>query len=47
MPDTNRLPGDDTLVVHFAHVAYRLAERFALRETGNRALPDLEPGRHP
>ena len=31
MPDTNRLPGDDTLVVHFAHVAYRLAERFALR----------------
>ena len=34
MPDPNRLPGDDTLVVHFAHVAYRLAERFALRGTG-------------
>ena len=34
MPDSNRLPGDDTLVIHFAHVAYRLAERFALRETG-------------
>ena len=27
-------PGDDTLVIHFAHVAYRLAERFALRGTG-------------
>ena len=34
MPDTDRLPGDDTLVIHFAHVAYRLAERFALRDTG-------------
>ena len=34
MPDTNHLPGDDTLVIHFAHVAYRLAERFALRGTG-------------
>ena len=34
MPEPSRLPGDDTLVVHFAHVAYRLAERFALRETG-------------
>ena len=34
MPDSDRLPGDDTLVIHFAHVAYRLAERFALRETG-------------
>ena len=34
MPDPKRLPGDDTLVIHFAHVAYRLAERFALRETG-------------
>ena len=34
MRDSNRLPGDDTLVIHFAHVAYRLAERFALRETG-------------
>ena len=34
MPDSNRLPSDDTLVIHFAHVAYRLAERFALRETG-------------
>ena len=28
------LPDDDTLVIHFAHVAYRLAERFALRRTG-------------
>ena len=36
MPDTHRLPDDDTLVIHFAHVAYRLAERFALRETGIR-----------
>ena len=34
MTDANRLPGDDTLVIHFAHVAYRLAERFALRGTG-------------
>ena len=34
MPDPHHLPGDDTLVIHFAHVAYRLAERFALRETG-------------
>ena len=34
MSDLNRLPGDDTLVIHFAHVAYRLAERFALRGTG-------------
>ncbi len=34
MPHTSRLPGDDTLVIHFAHVAYRLAERFALRATG-------------
>ena len=34
MSDADRLPGDDTLVIHFAHVAYRLAERFALRETG-------------
>jgi len=34
MPDVNRLPDDDTLVIHFAHVAYRLAERFALRGTG-------------
>ena len=34
MPEPSRLPGDDSLVVHFAHVAYRLAERFALRETG-------------
>ena len=34
MSDTPRLPGDDTLVIHFAHVAYRLAERFALRGTG-------------
>ena len=34
MPDTARLPADDTLVIHFAHVAYRLAERFALRGTG-------------
>ena len=34
MAHTDRLPGDDTLVIHFAHVAYRLAERFALRATG-------------
>jgi phosphoglycerate dehydrogenase-like enzyme len=34
MSDTRRLPGDDSLVIHFAHVAYRLAERFALRGTG-------------
>ena len=34
MPDSHRLPSDDTLVIHFAHVAYRLAERFALRGTG-------------
>ena len=34
MSDADRLPGDDTLVIHFAHVAYRLAERFALRGTG-------------
>ena len=34
MSDTCRLPGDDALVIHFAHVAYRLAERFALRRTG-------------
>ena len=34
MSDAVRLPGDDTLVIHFAHVAYRLAERFALRGTG-------------
>ena len=34
MSDTRGLPGDDTLVIHFAHVAYRLAERFALRRTG-------------
>ena len=34
MPVTSRLPADDTLVIHFAHVAYRLAERFALRGTG-------------
>ncbi|MCY4285896.1 MAG: D-2-hydroxyacid dehydrogenase [Thiotrichales bacterium] len=33
MPDSDLLPGDDTLVVHFAHVAYRLAERFARRGT--------------
>ena len=34
MSDADRFPGDDTLVIHFAHVAYRLAERFALRGTG-------------
>ena len=35
MTDASRLlPDDDTLVIHFAHVAYRLAERFALRRTG-------------
>ena len=34
MPDAERLPDDDHLVIHFAHVAYRLAERFARRGTG-------------
>ena len=34
MSEAGRLPGDDTLVIHFAHVAYRLAERFAVRGTG-------------
>ena len=34
MSEAPCLPGDDRLVVHFAHVAYRLAERFALRGTG-------------
>ena len=34
MSEAVRLPGDDTLVIHFAHVAYRLAERFSLRGTG-------------
>ena len=34
MSDARGLPGDDTLIIHFAHVAYRLAERFALRRTG-------------
>ena len=34
MSDPARLPGDDTLVIHFAHIAYRLAERFALRGAG-------------
>ena len=34
MSEAVRLPDDDTLVIHFAHVAYRLAERFALRGTG-------------
>lgn len=28
------LPPREKLTIHFAHVAYRLAERFALRETG-------------
>ena len=30
------LPSPDRLTIHFAHVAYRLAERFALRATGIR-----------
>jgi phosphoglycerate dehydrogenase-like enzyme len=30
----NAFPPREELVVHFAHVAYRLAERFSLRETG-------------
>ena len=34
MSDIHHLPGDDALVIHFAHVAYRFAERFALRRTG-------------
>ncbi len=33
---TEFLPPRDRLTVHFAHVAYRLAERFARRETGIR-----------
>lgn len=33
---TELLPPRDRLTVHFAHVAYRLAERFARRETGIR-----------
>ena len=28
------LPERNAITIHFAHVAYRLAERFALRETG-------------
>ena len=32
--DVRHLPDDDALVIHFAHVAYRFAERFALRRTG-------------
>ncbi|MDX1431966.1 MAG: D-2-hydroxyacid dehydrogenase [Gammaproteobacteria bacterium] len=28
------LPPREELIIHFAHVAYRLAERFALRDTG-------------
>ena len=30
----NALPPKEELTIHFAHVAYRLAERFALRKTG-------------
>jgi phosphoglycerate dehydrogenase-like enzyme len=33
---TSSLPAKDTLTICFAHVAYRLAERFALRNTGIR-----------
>jgi phosphoglycerate dehydrogenase-like enzyme len=33
---TDSLPAPDTLTICFAHVAYRLAERFALRNTGIR-----------
>ena len=33
---TELLPPRDRLTIHFAHVAYRLAERFARRETGIR-----------
>ena len=33
---TEILPPRDYLVIHFAHVAYRLADRFARRETGIR-----------
>ena len=34
MTDPVRLPGYHALIIYFAHVAYRLSERFALRETG-------------
>ena len=30
----DNFPTRSTLTIHFAHVAYRLAERFALRDTG-------------
>jgi phosphoglycerate dehydrogenase-like enzyme len=33
---TSSFPGKDALTICFAHVAYRLAERFALRNTGIR-----------
>ena len=33
MSDANRRPNDDELVIHFVHVAYRLAERSALHRT--------------
>ena len=33
---TSRFPPRERLTIHFAHVAYRLAERFALRESGIR-----------
>ena len=33
MPDA-ALPSRERLTIHFAHPAYRLAERFALRDTG-------------
>ena len=32
--NTRPLPGKDSLTICFAHVAYRLGERFALRNTG-------------
>ena len=43
MSDTDHLPGDDALVIQFAHVAYRFAERFALRGTGIRHFQTWDP----
>ena len=40
---TELLPPRDRLTVHFAHVAYRLAERFARRETGIRHFQTWTP----
>ena len=37
-PSRSPLPTRERLVIGFAHVAYRLAERFALRELGIRCF---------